>query len=119
MTITEFLTARYDEDETWANAARGWQTGSRHESQPLDWSIHMRRWSPENVLADIAAKRAIMADHERIEDWRPICARCFKEHGWPESMWEDTMHEWPCPTIRLLAQPYVEHPDFDTAWRVS
>ena len=61
MTIVEFLTARLNEDEAWANAALGWQTGSRHEDQPLDWSIHMRRWSPDNVLVEVEAKRRIVA----------------------------------------------------------
>lgn len=115
MTPTEFLAARYDEDE--ARASSGWSSlrDERWETFNEGQSV----LTPRAVLADITAKRAILAEHEESGNYPHICMRCYKEPGWPESDWEGTMHEWPCPTIRLLAQPFAEHPDFDPAWRVA
>jgi hypothetical protein len=78
---------------------------------------------PERVLASCAALRAIVKLHRheeasshvpRYEDDEPFgCVICAQPTGswitWPEG--------W-CLTLRLLAQPYADHPVFDPAWRV-
>lgn len=105
MTIVEFLTARLNEDEAWASAALGWQTGSRHEDQPLDWSIHMRRWSPDNVLAEVEAKRRIVA--LLVGSGHGMDRGAY---GLPGAAWDVIAH---------LASAYDQHPDFDPAWRAD
>lgn len=94
MTLTEFLLARIAQDTRAAGAARGWQTGSRHEGQPLDWSIHMDRWSPDRVLAECESKR-------RLLDW--LTPVDVGSEGWY--------------ALRILALPYADHPDFREEWR--
>lgn len=78
------------------------------------------RWDPARVLAEIAAKRAILDLHELVTPhddddlapWREsqpglqLCRECD---------WKP----FPCPTVRLLAQPYADHPDFDPTWRTE
>ena len=124
--IVTFLTARFDEDEHHAQAARGWQTGSRHEGQPLDWSIHMDRWSPDRVLADIAAKRAILKIHTppgrlipgyEVEDWQhDQCPQCGYVEKWQHDEYGPT---FPCLTVRLLAQPFADADGYDPSWAVE
>lgn len=104
----EFLTARYDEDEAVARAASSneqwwvdgpteltgkwwvYDTGAKFDRHEI--ASHVARFDPARVLADIAAKRAIL-----------------EMHG--QAVAIDTV-------IDHLIQPYVEHPDFDPAWRV-
>lgn len=120
MSITEFLTARYDEDEAQARSAidnrmranihpsdKGTQTFGpvdiSDDSDLGDMSI-----GAEYVLADVAAKRAIVSE---IETTRASArampggsARLAVMHGL------DMME-------RHLLQPYAEHPDFDESWK--
>ena len=124
-TLVEFLTARLDEEEGWAKAARGWQTGSRHEGQPLDWSIHMDRWSPDRVLADVAAKRRIV---ERAAAHRKRSRRASKEYsrwvegrpvpepGTPSFASDPDVQRALDDVLRALASVYADHPDFDATW---
>jgi hypothetical protein len=106
VTIVEFLTARFDEDEAVARAAL-------HTPESDDWSWsdvdyhsgvaedHGLRWKPERVLADIAAKRAIVERHAPYDD--------IHVRRQTRTLAGDT--------LRLLVQPYAEHPDIDPAWR--
>jgi len=56
---------------------------------------HAVRWDPARVLAEVTAKRAVLA----------LCE--------PWGLAEDVA------VLRLLAQPHAAHPDFDPAWRIS
>lgn len=70
------------------------------------------------VLDDLAAKRAILAEHPAVTErtgWsseESICDRCRYDEGL------DT-YAYPCPTVRALAHPFRQHPDFDPVWRVG
>jgi len=76
---------------------------------------------PAFVLADVAAKRRLLAGHGpgRVVDesdgrwasdpdsWDPPWTKC-------------TGHEWaayPCELLRLLALPYAGHPDYRKEWK--
>jgi hypothetical protein len=129
MTITEFLTARYDEAEAAARAAMDVEPAYAHyggtaaeaflalavsEGETEEAAAHFERWRPEHVLADIAAKRAILALHTcQCPD--PDCRDCGEcsgaHHADPTPA--------PCGTVKVLAQPHAEHPDFDPAWKVA
>lgn len=65
---------------------------------------HIAQHGPSRVLADIAAKRAVLDLHaEHAAAYPDECAHCNRN----EAAWD---------TIRLLAQPFRDHPDFDPAW---
>lgn len=97
MTITEFLTARYDEDEATARAAMH-EPGADFSWWDVDYNsavanAHGMRWDPVSVLADIRAKRQIV-----------------EMHGQSPAI--DTV-------LDHLATAYDQHPDFDPAWRLN
>lgn len=142
ITLTEFLAARLDDEsalasiissggydpQTWhANddaAATSWiaihaierVTGSDYSeedptpvalvrNQRAEWA-HMAYWDPARVLADVEAKRSIIAEHP----WR-------REPDWPSGrQCRQCGTEYPCTTVRLLALPYRDHPDYQQEW---
>lgn len=133
MTITEFLTARYDEEELMAAAAidddSGQDGGFEDAYEDLirppsgvgtaqggfgQAVARMIVWNtPRRVLADVAAKRAIVAlliQSERTlqEDVIDEATLLAARHGL-------LVAQMAC---RSLTQPYAEHPDFNPAWRV-
>jgi hypothetical protein len=81
-------------------------------------AMHIARHDPARVLAEVAAKRAILTLHspENLEyvntdgDDRTgtICATC-----------DSLVGNWPCDTLKLLAAVYADHPDYKSAWRVE
>lgn len=90
VTLIEFLRARLDEDEGAALRA--------DDDEPVD-SDNQARWSRSRVLAEVEAKRRIIAECERTFD--------VEEHGW--ALANDV--------LALLALPYADHPDYDQAWK--
>lgn len=78
---------------------------------------HIARWDPARVLAEVAAKRAILKLHPPATQPSGLyCATCG---DWPQPGDEQGVITWPCGTLKLLAQPYSDHPDFDPAWRAD
>lgn len=61
------------------------------------------------ALAEVEAKRRIMQVHERLPDGE-FCVTCDAPSGIPGE-------PYGCATLRLLALPYVEHPDYREEWR--
>jgi hypothetical protein len=83
---------------------------------------------PAHVLAEVAAKRAIVAEHAityRHIGWLeegeeegtelPVCGRCVSKHSHYAS--RAVVPEGPCRTVKFLALPYADHPDYDVSWR--
>lgn len=94
MTPAEFVTARWDEEEEAARAALGAPGSGDFSWWDVDYNsavaaAHGAFWKPEHVLADIAAKRAVLAF---VVDEYPYVADLF-------------------------AEAYADHPDFDPTWR--
>jgi hypothetical protein len=111
LTITEFLTARYDEDEAVAQAALYVPGSDEFNWSDVDYnsvvaSAHGMRWEPARVLADISAKRRVLLI------WTDPTGRWSAEQA-------DAARSIKERALRYLAQPYAEHPDFDPAWRVG
>ncbi|MEV4670986.1 DUF6221 family protein [Actinomadura sp. NPDC049382] len=121
MTLVEFLNARLDEDEQTAREAgnRRWliedNTISLWPENEHDgfmtWPTrsdarHAVHWQPERVLAEVEAKRRIVDEHGPNE--YGLCDVCVLN---------DDARRAPCPTLRLLALPYADHPDYDESWR--
>ena len=115
MTLTEFLNARIEEDEGAASeCARATErepvslraTDGQVTPSALSAMEHIVRWDAGRVLAECEAKRRIVEVHLSGEAW---CDHCSggEHRGNPDA----------CPTLRLLALPYVDHPDYDETWR--
>lgn len=132
--IVAFLLDRLAEDEhtAWAarfNNGRWHRTGRFAEATSVardfgpdavaervgslawDDNGHIARHDPARVLADVAAKRRIIDLHahcpEQAWDGSNItgdCRECIDEH-------------YPCGTLRLLALPFADHPDYREEWR--
>jgi hypothetical protein len=115
MTLTEFLLARYVEAEAGAKDVR--RTVSFIAGDGC-MSVGFEPMEAE-VLADVEAKRRII-DHHHIE-WKAsrgggwFCWRCG---GNDADLYERFPTETEaCPDLAALALPYVDHPDYNEAWR--
>jgi len=111
MNITEFLEARIAEDEEQAENVRflGWFPGKKYGITTVS---HAR------VLAECAAKRAIIAEHGRgdsyVSDWCETCAQ-----WWASEVGEGPPGvAWPCLTLKALAAVYADHPDYQQGWKL-
>ena len=72
---------------------------------------HIARWDPARVLADVAAKRTVVAE----------CVAAIEAGEiQPGTTWNDMAagSELAVDVLRLLVQPYVNHPGFDHSWLV-
>jgi hypothetical protein len=135
MTITEFLEARIAEDEHLARAAiepdnmHPWGDVSLPPS-PVDqwgddvrgylggpWGEHCAQQNPTRSLAECAAKRAIIDEHEVIHKiyLKDYCSTCA---DWENSEVGEGPPgiEWPCPTLTTMAAVYADHPDYQQEW---
>jgi hypothetical protein len=119
-TLSEFLLARIAEDEEVARdtyAASPWHAegyyvmnhGVITETDEASTTAHMARWHPARVLAECEAKRRIVEHHDDDDD-AGRCTAC-------EPMMWARPTPFPCPTLRLLALPYADHPDYRREWR--
>ena len=68
---------------------------------------HIARHDPARVLAEVAAKRAILDLHAE-----PGHLPCDAHN--PITL--DNEH---CETVLLLAAPHADHPDFDPSWAIT
>jgi len=141
MTLTEFLLARIAEDEAVARRGEGaivfksdtfgdvdFRSGAdksllrlsqRHLADLDDSSLAMLegmvRWLPARVLAECAAKRAIVAQAEEASGDRASVVSEFCV-GKAES--DAAYATDPGDLIlKALAAVYADHPDCDEAWR--
>jgi hypothetical protein len=85
-------------------------------------STHIARHDPARVLRDVEAKRALLAEHsprmvlvmngDGSGGHAPHCGRCS-----PSDPNHRQRH--PCTSLRLLALPYSDHPDYRQEWGSS
>jgi uncharacterized protein DUF6221 len=106
--LAEFLLARIAEDE---EAVRGISSGSG------DPDFY---WGPDRVRGECAARRRIVELHRAIDIYprwpEGDCAEC-SDSGASGAVDGHFSVEHPCPTLRLLALPHAEHPDYLDEWR--
>lgn len=107
MTIVEFLLARIAEDETAANHARWAMQGEWFATAEDKIDEFVRRNSPERVLAECQAKRAIVEEN-------PLELVAVETLG-GETLREDVA--WVPGELRHLAAVYAGHPDYQEGWR--
>ncbi|WP_141746624.1 DUF6221 family protein [Streptomyces sp. LUP30] len=133
--LVEFLRARLDEDEALAREAPPgpWYIGNAVDpTQPcsvhtfpgvrlvadgLNWLVaeHIARQNPSRVLADVAAKRAIVDEHPDVNDGD--CGICVTGRWGYPTHGGSSPQRHPCRTLRLLAAPFAAHPDYDERWK--
>lgn len=99
MTITEFLLARIAEDEAEAAKAGSFTPWDRPFERDDYGHLLVQ---PGRVLAECDAKRRIV---EVAEGWR------WERDGMGPDPKSDEV-------LRLLAQPYADHPDYREEWRL-
>ncbi|WP_460705610.1 DUF6221 family protein [Myceligenerans halotolerans] len=98
MTITEFLAARLDEEESVARDMAHQVMMGRPMLQIRGGGTGIRALvDTDRILADVAAKRTIV---EMMDDPR---RDTYEIHA----------------VLVELARPYAEHPDFDPDWRAQ
>jgi hypothetical protein len=78
----------------------------------------MARFDPARVRAEVGAKRRIIDLHSPVRlhggagakyfDTTTVCRSC-EPPQFPD-------RAFPCPTLRLLALPFREHPDYQPDW---
>jgi len=143
LTLTEFLTARLDEESQHADYLASIWPRDREDMTLLHWHTV----SPAQWRAEIAAKRAILADHAPTDEtgwdtvycdsfnsrcgmtWRrcsghsqppvPACRQCITSvQEWRISPMYDEAARIvsPCDTVRALASVYASHPDYRSEW---
>lgn len=116
MDLIEFLRARLDEDERAARDAGGerWRRHEHHDHIEVDrsplyppvafhvapYDIHIARQDPARVLAEVDAKRRIVAG----------CAQAKLAGDQTAS----ALFVVAC----MLALPYADHPDYQQEWSV-
>jgi hypothetical protein len=116
--LVQFLRARLDEDEEIARAAtQGDWVWSREFVSPPGYhhrtigplepgdSAFIAAHEPARVLAEVEAKRVLLADYERF-----VAERRRMMGGWdsyPEAS----------PVLTAFAAVYADHPDYRQEWR--
>lgn len=137
--LAEFLLARIAEDVQEVEAIDGgfdWDPRAREhggaDGLGLEWVNPTPEWSDSyrlavpasRVLAECEAKRQIVELHQAEDrsggwgapaDWR--CRECGGRTAHPNLGWMPFARKWPCNTLRLLALPYADHPDYRDEWR--
>lgn len=134
--LVAFLRARADEAEHEANELNveiipGLTLWQSYWSEPtgLDGLVDYidRYAAPPHLLAVVEAKRQIIEEHaivhrdigwladddgERVEEYAelPVCRICVPKHSHFGD--RDSVPVGPCRTLRLLALPYADHPDY-------
>lgn len=112
--LVTFLRAQLDEEQRLANllpmgfAAHGqW---SEDDLNAITWACN-----PARVLAEVAAKRAIIDIHDPGDTTKTRwwCAYC-RDPDKPVFM-----ARMPCHHLRLLALPYVNQPGYQPQWAPS
>jgi hypothetical protein len=116
--LISFLRARLNEDERVARAAKPgpWRAdgGSVYATHPTDEVVdytesagHIARHDPARVLHEVEAKRRIIEEHrQEMLGWCETCDVPGDAKG----------SEIGCPTVRFLALPYADHPDYRQDW---
>lgn len=120
VTLTEFLLARIAEDEATARAASGDHWDRLRDGDPKFRKVVA--WG----LTPIGAMNAEQdAEHISHHDPARVLARCEADrrivelHGGDyDGECQSPAHlDGPCRTLRALALPYADHPDYDEEWK--
>jgi hypothetical protein len=115
VTLTEFLLVRIDDDEERARRA-GILPGVAWEYEPDPTPAPLLLVAPARVLAECDARRQIVQLHEGATaydgvDYCTVCSNVDR------TGLDTDLEPMPCETLRLLAVPYADHPDWRPEWK--
>jgi hypothetical protein len=129
---------RKDPGDAWPPPALKRYTQPLSERGPWpEWVVarvpFIETWSPQRVLAEIAAKRLMLAEHgtgvsvdyrcrnrDHIQDWQCERAGCPSETTrYCEICGHDGMRAGECRGKLLLAMPYGARPGFEREWKID
>jgi hypothetical protein len=82
-------------------------TGPADHPQSMADAQFIALWDPARVLAEVDAKRRLLAEHPCGDD-----GFCGDGIGLVGCKWA-----WPCPTVRLIALPDADQPGYRDEWR--
>jgi len=135
--IADFLLDRIAEDEAVAHAAieddcnqdggfeDAYSALTGQKGSPLDFVPRFGRAAaalitltavPRRVLAECEAKRRIVRAHSRYDVPQELTAGTIWACETCGDV-DDSPTEWPCQTIRYIAVPYADHPDYRGEWK--
>lgn len=106
MSLKDFLEARLLDDllACYSAASNGNEGLTPTSSTTAPEAAHLERYTPARALEDIEAKQKIVKHWpDPMGEWsakEAEAARAVKEH-----------------TLRLLALPYSDHPDYQQEWK--
>ena len=105
MTVAEFIEARLSEDQVNADQALALWSDTHFTVDPGSLVIvrFHREHDPGRVLRQVAAMRAILAEHNAPLGYE--CNACESR-------------EWPCLTVRALTAIWSDHEGFRDEWRI-
>lgn len=113
--LVEFLLARISEDEADAR-----DTEPLPEWAVFDHDVSGWREAPR-VLAECDAKRRVITEHSLLTnplEAKDYCRMCVSPYGFAaEHPTPGTGQTFPCLTLRALALPYADHPDYREEWK--
>jgi hypothetical protein len=135
--LVAFIRARLDEDEQAARKAARfkydrptdapWEKArlALGNSFELSSSAHIARHDPARVLREVEAKRRIVDEHANEGGYCRICTIEDRQENTLEGIRDDGPYMvtvqrpllYPCPTLRLLALPYADCPDYRQEWK--
>lgn len=113
LTLSAFLLARIEDDESVARRSMAQRYGDQEAPHLLACGLNSYNTDtcdcgyPARVLAECAAKRAIVEVHH---EYLAVCSHCVELGGAYDR------EAWPCSTLRALASVHADHPDFDPSW---
>jgi len=104
--------------EGYWGAITGWEDlGENDRDDVVPLASHIARHDPSRVLAECAAKRAIIIEHGEMEvasldreTWGQPFTVCRVCAVGPRQVVS------PCPTLKSLAAVYKDHPDYQQEW---
>lgn len=116
VTLTDFLLARYAEEEAAARLTIA-DRKRMFDDEPDEPNFVFRDWpdhpgpgivivGAERVLAECEAKRRIIEGY-RIDSYNTPWQGCGDDCEWKALGW----------ALRLLTLPYADHPDYRPEWR--
>lgn len=101
--LVPFINARLDEDEAkarrWPMVLEPLQAGQKAW---FDTAGHVVYEPGPRLIWEVAAKRQIVQVHRQDPNKGGDCDACYSDR-------------WPCQTLRLVALPYLSHPDYQAA----
>lgn len=130
MELTEFLLARIAEDEAESGGESHWQ--SRYQDPPavgLESTHDGLIIDPARAMAECEAKRQLLGLHwfqeftHRLQTdengvQSEIEVGSFEDIVGPRGTCHTCSEiEFPCRTLRAIALPYADHPDYREEWR--